>query len=60
MKKRLIGFAALICLIIALSFCCSAVAFAEDTPAESNTEDAYINRLYETFGKEPVDVVDHL
>ena len=41
-------------------FSFSAVAFAEDTPAESNTEDAYINRLYETFGKEPVDVVDHL
>ncbi len=38
----------------------SAVAFSASPPAEGSTEEAYINRLYETFGKEPVDIVDHL
>ena len=38
----------------------SAVACTDNPPRESNTEDAYIEKLYETFGKEPVDIVDHL
>ena len=28
--------------------------------SDNNSDDAYISRLYETFGKEPVDIVDHL
>lgn len=38
----------------------SASARTEPPAAEKNNEDAYINSLYETFGKEPVDIVDHL
>lgn len=42
------------------SFTASACAGTAENKADSNSDDAYINRLYETFGKEPVDIVDHL
>jgi DNA polymerase-3 subunit gamma/tau len=32
----------------------------ESSQTENNSDDAYINRLYETFGKEPVDIVEKL
>ena len=38
----------------------SAVAYTESCTDESNTEEAYIKKLYDTFGKEPVDIVDSL
>ena len=38
----------------------AASARTENQTAQSNKESAYINSLYETFGKEPVDIVDHL
>ena len=37
-----------------------AAAADSKPPAADNSEDAYIQKLYDTFGKEPVDVVDHL
>ena len=37
-----------------------AVYVSENHDANSQKEDAYINRLYETFGKEPVDIVDKI
>ena len=42
------------------SFIAAASAESQDRKADSNSDDAYISRLYETFGKEPVDIVDHL
>lgn len=42
------------------SFVASAYTEVADKKGDSNSDDAYINRLYETFGKEPVDIVDHL
>ena len=35
-------------------------AARENSQAAKNSDDAYINSLYETFGKEPVDIVDKL
>ena len=35
-------------------------AAKERSQEENNSDDAYINKLYETFGKEPVDIVDQL
>ena len=37
-----------------------AVPFSEDAGNAKNTDEAYISRLYETFGKEPVDIVEKL
>ena len=37
-----------------------AVAFSDAAPAANQTEEAYIQQLYDTFGKEPVDIVDKI
>lgn len=42
------------------AFSAGVPAAGESRPAENNSEQAYINQLYETFGKEPVDIVDKL
>ena len=42
---------------------CTFTAIAHGTPmsaASDKGDDAYLNRLYETFGREPVDVVDEI
>ena len=41
-------------------FTAAACTEQESKPAENGGEESYINSLYETFGKEPVDIVDHL
>lgn len=38
----------------------TAVDFAENTASAKNSEEEYINSLYSTFGKEPVDIVEQL
>ena len=37
-----------------------AVSVSESSESSSQTETAYINTLYETFGKEPVDIVEQI
>ena len=37
-----------------------AVAFSENSSASRNSDDAYIHSLLETFGQEPVDIVDKI
>ena len=38
----------------------NAAAAKQETTETDNSDDAYINGLYQTFGQEPVDVVDTL
>ncbi len=40
---------------------CSFTAVSQDAaPADDGSDEAYLNTIYETFGKEPVDVVDDI